>query len=122
MSDRLIPCSGCARHVKESAARCPFCGAGIIAGPRPAPPRPALRRNRGAVLALGASLAAAGCNRGGLPGPTLPDASIIRDLSVPDLSAPRDLTSPPEPDLPPFDTDADVALYGSPPPPRDLGK
>jgi len=27
MSESLIMCSGCSRHVREGAASCPFCGA-----------------------------------------------------------------------------------------------
>lgn len=33
MSDSLIPCTACARHVRASAPSCPFCDAPVTAAP-----------------------------------------------------------------------------------------
>src|SRR5688572_20110733 len=54
--DSYVPCDACRRHVRH--ARCPFCGAEVIA--RPAPPRPIVGRITRAALFYGAS-ALSGC-------------------------------------------------------------
>lgn len=71
-----VSCSVCARHVRVSEVRCPFCGAAVTA----LPPLDytdmmlGLRLTRAATLVLGAALMA-GCQSGrdGPPTPT-PDA------------------------------------------------
>lgn len=65
MSDRLVPCPDCARHVRAREACCPFCRATIPASLRDAvaPRPPAVRLGRAALLALGtgAATVAAAC-------------------------------------------------------------
>ena len=57
---QLVPCPGCARHVRLEEPACPFCG---DTSARAAPARrAALRRSRAAVLGAAlATTAAAGC-------------------------------------------------------------
>lgn len=74
MSDALIPCSRCARHVRASAPACPFCDAAVTVAPARAPdPDDALARGhvRAGVLAavtLAAGFSLAACY-GGPPRP-----------------------------------------------------
>lgn len=61
MEHELVePCARCARHVHESEARCPFCGAPHTPGPRVAPPRAPTR----AMLAAWAGIFVASCGGG----------------------------------------------------------
>ena len=63
---RLSPCSECSRHVKESDASCPFCGAMRTGGGEPSPARRAAGRLSRAALfaagAAGAAMATADCS------------------------------------------------------------
>lgn len=75
----LLPCPGCARHVRASDARCPFCDAALSGGP--APRLPSARLGRAATFAFGAAVAtigASGCAESTVP----PDAAIAVDSSV----------------------------------------
>jgi hypothetical protein len=64
MSVRLIPCSACARHVKQGDCACPFCGAKVECASEP--PRGAtVRLSRAALFAasaVGAALATSDCS------------------------------------------------------------
>lgn len=60
MAPRLVVCSRCARHVRDSACMCPFCGAAIA-------PEHSRRRFGGAVIAAIAMGVAAGCAYGPPP-------------------------------------------------------
>lgn len=53
MSVQFKPCPGCARHVKQGDASCPFCGAKVCVGPC-APPAVPGRMSRAALFAAGA--------------------------------------------------------------------
>src|SRR5687768_12750953 len=58
----LLPCPGCARHVRAIDPLCPFCGAALPMSLRAATPRvPTKRLGRSATLAFGAALAASAC-------------------------------------------------------------
>lgn len=61
MSDRLLPCPACARHVRSSEGTCPFCAAGlpVARAAQPVPRSTGARLSRAALFALGASAAAA---------------------------------------------------------------
>jgi hypothetical protein len=100
----LSPCPGCARHVLASERACPFCHAAMpedfSSRVRPEAPR---RLSRAAVIALGTSLALAGCG----DTVTASDAAPTTDASV---DASRDVVS---------DEGGVVPLYGDPPP-RDV--
>ena len=62
MSQPLVPCPSCARHVRASETACPFCQAELPEGlEAQARPGVARRMSRAAALALGASLAVAAC-------------------------------------------------------------
>ena len=99
---RLRPCPACARHVRASDARCPFCDGAL--GPAHASPTPRGRLHRAAQMAFGSALAAslAGCGTGG-PGEV--DGGTITDSAASDAT--------------PADTgtrdDAIAMPYGAPP-------
>ena len=62
MSQPLVPCPSCARHVRASETACPFCQTELPEGlETQARPGVARRMSRAAALALGASLAVAAC-------------------------------------------------------------
>lgn len=122
---QLVPCPGCARHVRFAEPACPFCG---DSSPRPAPRRasPIAKRSRAAIL--GATLAttaaaAAGCyddhGRGADTG-VREDARVTPDAVtvVPDTGALISAYGTPFPDdaaLDEPDAGAPVAEYGGPP-------
>lgn len=65
----LLPCSGCARHVRASETACPFCGAAITA--TAAPRVPSTRLGRAKTFAFGAVVATSsivGCSSSTTPG------------------------------------------------------
>lgn len=68
MTQALVPCSRCARHVRTSSATCPFCAAAIDASQAASAEalrgRAVPRLGRAAVLAFGTSLVAAACGGG----------------------------------------------------------
>lgn len=55
MSERLLPCPSCNRHIKVSEAQCPFCAGAVPAGFGEGAQRvrPAPRLSRAALFALG---------------------------------------------------------------------
>jgi hypothetical protein len=67
MGNHLLPCPGCARHVRAIDPMCPFCGAALPTSLRQqmVPRVPLKRLGRSATLAFGAALAAAGCGDAG---------------------------------------------------------
>jgi len=145
MKSRLVPCSGCARHVRITEGVCPFCG---TAAPRSLeevlhsePPPPGLsravrygyRRFRLAKAVAGAALLATGaCDSApvaayGGPPPTLPvqapsppDASGVADAANAPVSAaygaPPPTLSAPTPSPPSPSNQVAVPAYGAPPP------
>ena len=58
MTDSLLPCPSCARHVRSTEDACPFCAASITRGAVRPVPRVGARLSRAALYALGASAAA----------------------------------------------------------------
>jgi hypothetical protein len=107
MSDVLIPCEACKRHLRASCAACPFCDA-VRAPQDLAPPtRPATGLSRAAIFTLGASLGLAGCNT------TTPVyGAPAFDVQPVDASQPADV-----PQDAGADADAVAVRYGAPPPP-----
>lgn len=93
MSTTLLPCPRCARHVRSTDARCPFCGVdvGAVAWGDLTATAGLSRRD---VLALGAVLAAAACRS---PGGSH-ETSIVQPYGAP--------PTPPTPVLPSADADA----------------
>lgn len=71
MALHLLPCPGCARHVRADESRCPFCLAPLALASEPAPRTPLGRLGRSATFAFGAAVAAtmnvAGCGDGSTP-------------------------------------------------------
>lgn len=69
----LVPCPGCARHVRQSEAKCPFCGVGVSLGHVAPPTLPRARLNRAALFAFKASVVGAtalvGCSEDNEGGP-----------------------------------------------------
>jgi len=55
---RLVICSGCDRHVRDTESRCPFCDAVVVAQVAEPPPVPH-RLGRAARMAFGAVVASA---------------------------------------------------------------
>lgn len=76
MSQWLVVCSACARHVK-SGEQCPFCGAAPTESP--APQQISTRLSRAAMIGLGAAvtLAASHCAPYGLPAGY--DSGVVQD-------------------------------------------
>ena len=60
MTERLIPCAACSRHVKASDAECPFCRASMLAVSAPAT-APYRRMTAAAAVAAGV-VALTGCS------------------------------------------------------------
>ena len=138
MSIRLEKCTSCARHVRQSEASCPFCGAVLPASfrvPR-ARPSPARGLSRAALWALGASSVGlvaplAACS--GDDTTTADDAGSLGAAyggSSPELDAGHDATTrdaAPDAAPPSIDAAEDApimtqdAAYGAPPP-RDAGE
>ena len=55
----LVPCPGCARHVRKHESACPFCNAELALSHVPSPTLPKSRLGRAATFAFGATLAGA---------------------------------------------------------------
>jgi hypothetical protein len=110
----LVPCSSCARHVRASDARCPFCTTAIHveAG---AASRP-VSRSRAAIMLLGATLAT-GCGGSTAPAPEEPGAPVAIYGGPPPSEPPTEPA--PEQNSNSNDTREDegavVAMYGGPP-------
>jgi hypothetical protein len=111
--DRLIPCCSCARHVKATESRCPFCGEPVDAKASSAT-QPYNRMVAAAAVATGVATLI-GCGGGTTPGstsgtvfygaPNIVDASPGDEPSViafygtvnpypSDATAPEDATTP----------------------------
>ena len=111
----LVPCSGCARHVRVTEARCPFCEAAVRV-PEVLPRDPSSRLGRAAIFAFGTSTAVlvgtlAGCSGGpaaiyGGPPTTVAPPSTGSGPQIPSTITP-----------PPPDTSTIYAPYGAPHPP-----
>lgn len=119
MSEVLVPCVGCARHVRASESSCPFCHAPCITAALPEVPL--TRGLSRAAMLLGATLSLAACPRreremaavyGAPPPPALRDAG------------PRDAArlNPNAPPRPPQDNGNQAEIYGAPPPPSDANR
>lgn len=119
MSEALVPCVGCARHVRASESACPFCHAPFVTAALPE--IPSTRGLSRAAMLLGATLSLTACPRrerevaavyGAPPPPTLRDASLGD-------AARRNPNAPPRP---PQDDGNQADIYGAPPPPPDAGR
>lgn len=116
----LVPCAGCARHVRAGEGACPFCGGAIEQGAGAAKSvLEGVRLGRSALFALGLTVAAggvAGCEMGvavyGAPAP-MDAGDAASDSSVQEGGPGPDANEP--------DTGGPVARYGAPPPPSDGG-
>ena len=104
MNDALIPCEGCARHVRASSDACPFCAAPRVATETPPAP-PAPRMSRAMIFALGAALGAAGCEATAVP---------VYGAPAPPVDAGQDAGQDAGAD---GGADAVAVRYGAPPPP-----
>lgn len=130
MTTRLVPCSGCARHVHDSERVCPFCG-GSVAATTVGGELSFGRLSRAALILAGATAVAA-CGKSSPPNG--PDTTIAQPYGAPPM--PRDAeptpiagdagattatgTPPPVADAGPTPT-AIAAPYGAPPMTRDAG-
>ena len=141
--DHLIPCSGCARHVRAVEPTCPFCGEALPYSLRTrAPVLPATRLGRAATFAFGAAMAAstaAGCGESHQPsddaGEEILDAGTDAGISAlyggpppVDSGTVAPAYGAPAPDTGPPDVDAGGGVtpaYGAPAPvdagPADAG-
>lgn len=83
--NRFTPCSSCARHVKTSDTKCPFCGTARCA--QAATRRQRIRRmSRARWLAHGSTLAILGCTGNGASTPPSDQdatATFVRDATSP---------------------------------------
>lgn len=89
---QLVPCTGCARHVRANESTCPFCGASIEADLSKVPGMPTARLGRAALFAFGATLAV-----------TATACGTAASSDVPTVQ-----------DVPNGDTGGGGALYGAP--------
>jgi hypothetical protein len=63
MSDSMLPCSVCHRHVKHEAAVCPFCGAAFAVATLPtSPPGTRLVAAAAVGAVVGAAMGLGGCS------------------------------------------------------------
>jgi hypothetical protein len=109
MAYGLVPCPGCARHVRTDETACPFCTAALPAcAPPPEPAANGPRLNRAAIVALGASLALTGCAPVALYGAPAPDV-------VEDDGGLQAMYGAPAPDAA-ADDGGSAPLYGAAPP------
>lgn len=116
---QLVPCPGCARHVRVEEAACPFCG---DASPRVVPARRApLGRSRAAILGatLATTVTASGCyedhGRGRDAAVVAPDAGHDAAF-IAAYGTPVDASLLPPPDAADEpDAGAPAAEYGGPP-------
>jgi hypothetical protein len=97
MTNALVLCEGCKRHVFAHEAACPFCRASLGAG----------SRGLAAAALLSAGLSLAGCGRG-----PEPPAAVYGGPPQPLNTAPQ--SAPPPPAPPPSAIPAPA--YGGPPP------
>lgn len=122
----LLPCPGCARHVRASDTDCPFCGASLAAlASAPAPRTPAGRLGRAATFAFGAAVATTitvGCGDGTTGGDDAgaqPDAQAEIDAQVGDDGGPAPLYGGPPDSGGVSDSGVDsggpAPAYGAPP-------
>ncbi len=144
MTAPLVPCDGCARHLRADAARCPFCDG--VRAPQELAYVPVPRMSRAAYFALGAALtvgpvaALVGSADEAeaqqhhspprpvygvppfVPRPT-PDAGTVRDAgTTPDASVIDAGAPTPPPRRPTWryrPRDENMPLYGSPPKPAE---
>lgn len=121
MSDRLVPCPGCARHVKALETGCPFCGSRLAELPAERP-RPTARLGRAATFAFGAALAATGCaehHGANDSGVEEEDSAVVDDAGEVQPDAGRDAGRDAGNIAPPYGTppeDGGIApLYGGAP-------
>ncbi len=126
MSHRLVPCTGCSRHVRLSEPHCPFCGSGLPSEaelpPLVTPPQG--RLSRAALFAFGAAaagvVAVSGCgDDSSVPLYGAPaDTGAAFDSGTPDASpdGAADAATDAAADAP-ADAAADslAAAYGAPP-------
>jgi hypothetical protein len=123
----LHPCPSCARHVRASEPRCPFCGVGLVLDPSATAPATAARLGRAAIFAFRTATATAflaACGPTGAPPPT---ETIAQPYGAPPETVPPTTTTPPPPTTttppatevtPPPTTDTTTApAYGGAPPP-----
>jgi len=127
----FIPCDRCARHLRASEVRCPFCEAPVVA--LPAGPLPAERLSRAALFAFGAAVLGSGCVSGDrAPPPTTvarpeqpPPAGNMPVYGGPPAPPPVVVTDAPAPQEPPRLVEVPrpppagiMPAYGGPPRPR----
>ncbi len=141
----LLPCPGCARHVKSGAPTCPFCDAPLHAAARPVDMPDTRGWKRAAVFTFGLAVGACSSTTSSTDAATVdtPADTARPDVASPDVAAP-DVAAPDVPaDLPrdeggvappygiappdagipdgaPADDGSIKADYGAPPP-RDAG-
>src|SRR5262245_12531585 len=116
MGNHLLPCPGCARHVRALDPMCPFCGAALPTSVRASqvPRIPLKRLGRSATLAFGAALSMAGCGDAGNGHDDAGRMSLQDSGGNSDEDAGKIFEDGGE------DAGTNVALYGGPPP-QDAG-
>lgn len=122
MSASLVPCPSCARHVRVTDARCPFCASALPNSlAQRAVPNTTQRLSRAAAFAFTASLTVAGCSSSPTPGTdaSTSDAVSTDRGNVVDAVTPSDAgTSTDTPAVTdngaPQDNGGAMPLYGAP--------
>ena len=115
MYQPLVPCPGCARHVRAAENACPFCATALATEPALRPSTNVRGLSRAAIMVLGASLSLTGC--GSAKQPVDPPANPTADPGPPDDDggAAAEYGAP----MPPDDDGGAAAEYGAPMPPDD---
>ncbi len=116
----LVPCPGCARHVRVGESACPFCSAGLSSAMADAviPAAPA-RMKRAALFAFAATISVAGC---GDSTPSGYDSGVVADAGgATDSGRPATDSGAPATDSGRPATDAGTAVADSGGGPSDAG-
>ncbi|MGE0788504.1 MAG: hypothetical protein AB7S26_22705 [Sandaracinaceae bacterium] len=113
---RLMPCTGCQRHIAIDAVTCPFCDAEVVVVSTPGVPRQ--RLGRAALFAFGAAALATGCGESHGPDDAGTDAgNVAPPYGIPpdDAGPPPGDDAGPGEDAGPGDAGQPVNLYGGAP-------
>ena len=116
MSASLVPCPSCARHVRVTDARCPFCASALPSSlAQRAVPNTTQRLSRAAAFAFTASLAVAGCSSDPATGTDASTNDVVSTDrgNTTDAAASTDVITPTDSGAP-QDNGGAMPLYGAP--------
>lgn len=112
----LHPCASCARHVRASEARCPFCGAVLTS--EASALTVGARLGRAALFAFRTTAVAAAMTGCGPTAEPPPETTIAQPYGAPPEPFPPTTVAPPETTTPPPTTTTAPPETTTPPPPE----